>query len=122
MRRPAFLKRLSRIFLTAAVCCGIFAAAAFAGSNVWLNWVNTTAHYYQSTSYKTFHQGEAEAKSHNYGCANAWNGAAWFFTWFCAPAGKGAATAAISCCYSLAPYVWNDSGYNQQMWGWQWYY
>jgi hypothetical protein len=105
-----------------AACGALFAASAFAGANVWLNWVNTTAHYYQSTGYKTFHQDEAEAKSHSYGCANAWNGAAWFFNWFCAGAGVGVATPTISCCYSLAPYVWNDSGYNQQMWGWQsWY-
>jgi hypothetical protein len=84
--------------------------------------VSTGANKYQSTSYKQLNQVEAEAKSYDYGCANAWSGSHWFWSgWFCAVAGKGATTTSAGGGYSLAPYVWNDSSHTQLMWGWQSY-
>jgi hypothetical protein len=114
-------RRLGASATVSVACVVLFAASAMAGSGVWLNWVNTTAHYYQSTSYKNLYQVEGEAKSYDYGCANAWSGSHWFWSgWFCAQAGRGATTTSAGG-YYLAPYVWNDSSQNQQMWGWQSY-
>jgi hypothetical protein len=92
-----------------------------AGAGVWLNWVSTNANQYQSTGYKHLYQVEAEAKTYSWGCANAWDRVQWYWgQWFCGSAGHGGTTPSAGGIEN-APYVWNDSSHNQQMWGWQSY-
>lgn len=120
------LRAVALALVISGFLLALTAGAAFAGyyGNVWLNWVYTGPEHYQYSGYTHLKEVGVEPGSYDWGCANMWKETAFIFgSWYCGSPGHSVDTPELGGEGRWAePVVVNKSSYQQQLWGWEYYY